>query len=238
MHTFAAMQRLDYIKAVVFDADDTLWDCQGHFDEVERQYAELLSPWGTVREVHEGLLRTEAANMDTLGYGSKAFTLSLLENAIRLSRGAISAASLGKVMLLGRSLLDLPATPLPAVEATLEALAAKGTYRLAVFTKGELLDQENKLRRSGLLPLFDHVEIVSDKTRRAYLALCRRLGVTPGEMLMVGNSYKSDIVPALDIGAWAAYVPYHLTWQLEHAEEREHRRMVRLGRVDELLQML
>lgn len=230
------MQRFEDIKAIVFDADDTLWDCQGHFDEVERQYAGLLAPWATANEVHDGLIRTEAANMDTLGYGCKAFTLSLLENAIRLSRGRISAATIGKVMLLGRSLLDLPATPLPGVAETLGRLRAEGRCRLAVFTKGELLDQENKLRRSGLLPLFDHVEIVSDKTRRAYLALCRQLGIAPGEMLMVGNSYKSDIAPALDIGAWAAYIPYHFTWQLEHAEERSHERMVKLQAMHELLQ--
>lgn len=232
------MQRLNATKVLAFDADDTLWDCQGHFDEVERQYAAILSPWATEREAHEGLIRTETANMPTLGYGCKAFTLSLMENAIRLSDGQIRSADLSKVMLLGRSLLDLPATPLPGVEPTLERLYAEGRYRLAVFTKGELLDQENKLRRSGLLRFFEHVEIVSDKTRHAYLALCRRLRISPRQLLMVGNSYKSDIEPALAIGASAAYIPYHLTWQLEHAEERDHERLVRLERFEELLEKL
>lgn len=232
------MERYGDIKVIVFDADDTLWDCQGHFDEVERQYAQMLSPWATAEQVHRELVSTEMANMPSLGYGCKAFTLSLIETAIRVSGEQVSAAALKDVMRLGRSLLELPATPLPTVEETLEALYSEGRYRLAVFTKGELLDQENKLRRSGLQRFFEHVEIVSDKTRHAYLSLCRRLRIAPRQMLMVGNSYKSDIEPALSIGAWAAYIPYHLTWQLEHADEVDHPRMSRLGKFDELATIL
>lgn len=228
------MKQFYNIRAIAFDADDTLWDCQGHFDEVERQYAEILSPWATPKEVAQGLLRTETANMPSLGYGCKAYTLSLIENAIRLSGGKIGGVAIGKIMFLGRALLDLPATPLPTVSETLETLKARKRYRLAVFTKGELLDQENKLQRSGLLPLFDCVEIVSDKTEEAYRTLCRHMGVSPKELLMVGNSFKSDIEPALAIGANAVYVPFHATWMLEHTEEYDHERLARIGQLSEL----
>ena len=117
----------------------------------------------------------------------------------------------------------------------LELLARERGVRLAVLTKGDLLDQQNKLRRSGLAPLFDHVSIVADKTEQEYCQLCRAMGIAPNELLMVGNSFKSDIEPALNIGAWAAYIPFHITWAHEHIDEYEHEHLVTLSHFGELL---
>lgn len=229
------MQQIPDIDTIIFDADDTLWDCQSHFFEVERRYCELLSAYGDAERVAAELFRTEEANMPLLGFGTKAFTLSLVENAVSVSRGRVSASIVGEIVRLGKSLLQLPATPLPGVAATLRALRGR---RLVVFTKGELLDQENKLRRSGLADYFCHVEIVSDKTPRECLALCRKLGVRPSDALMVGNSFRSDIAPALSVGMWAAHVPFHVTWQLELTDEYDHERLVRLDRIDRLVDVL
>jgi putative hydrolase of the HAD superfamily len=230
------MQRFSNIRLIAFDADDTLWDCQSHFERVEQRLYQLISPW-TDNPARE-LYNTESANMPDLGYGCKAFTLSVLETALRVSGGQISPDYLEELLQLGKQLLHLPATPLPGVEQTLSALRDRidsQQTRIVVFTKGELQDQENKLRRSGLLKYFDDVEITSDKGQPEFLALCERCGVHPSEMLMVGNSLRSDVAPALAIGASAVYIPFHVTWQLEHTEDFEHPRMLKVDMITELL---
>lgn len=226
------------IQAIAFDADDTLWDCQSHFESVERTYCKLLSEYGDSEHISGNLFKTEAANMELLGYGTKAFTLSLIENAVSISGGKVSASVIDEIIKAGKSLLRLPATPLPGVRETLAAISEMRRYRLALFTKGELLDQRNKLQRSGLSPFFSHVEIVCDKSPDHYLTLCRNLGIQPENLLMVGNSFKSDIAPALSIGAWAAHIPFHVTWQLEQTDEFDHPRLVRLKQIKELIAIL
>ena len=228
----------DNIKVIAFDADDTLWDCQSWFDEAERRCCELLSPWVTAREVSEGLVQTERKNLALTGYGTKAFTLSLVENAVRVSRGQITGDVVMELLMLGQQLLQFPTTPLPEVEDTLQELSRLRHYRLVVFTKGELMDQEGKLRRSGLEQYFSHVETVSNKTEQEYRQLCENLGVAPEETLMVGNSFRSDIAPALTAGAWAVHIPYHVVWELEKSEEFAHERLHKISRFSELLDLL
>lgn len=223
------------IELIVFDADDTLWDCQSHFEDVQRRYYEMLSQYDDAATVASGLFDTERANMELLGYGTKAFTLSLVENAVRVSGGRVSGDVVGEIVRMGKSLLSMSAEPLDGVRDTLERLSS---YRMAMFTKGELLEQEGKLRRSGLAGFFEHVEIVSCKTEREHAALCERMGVVPEHVLMVGNSFRSDIAPAVTVGAWAAYIPFHVTWQLEHAEEYDHERIIKLSHIAELPAML
>ncbi|MGN1263572.1 MAG: HAD family hydrolase [Prevotella sp.] len=229
------MKRFSNIEAIIFDADDTLWDCQSHFANVERQYCDILSEYGQPDEIAGALFRTEAANMELLGYGTKAFTLSLVENAVAVSRGKVPATTVGKIIDMGKSLLQLPAEPLPGVTETLKALHGR---RLVLFTKGELLDQQNKLSRSGLRGFFERVSIVADKTEEEYVRLCRLLNVAPERVLMVGNSFRSDIAPALAIGAAAAHIPFHVTWQLELTDEYEHERLVRLSRFTDITDIL
>ena len=222
-------------KVLAFDADDTLWDCQSWFDEVQRKCCDLLAPWASAREVGQGLFETERKNLPLTGYGTKAFTLSLIENAVRISHEQVTGDVIMKLLDLGKELLNFPTTPLPEVEETLRQLAALRRYRLVVFTKGELMDQEGKLHRSGLEQYFSHVETVSNKTEQEYRQLCENLGVAPEETLMVGNSFRSDIAPALAAGAWAVHIPYHVVWELEKSEEFPHDRLRKITHFGELL---
>lgn len=226
------------IRAIAFDADDTLWACQPYFNKVEREYCELLADYGTAAEISASLFETETDNMAELGYGSKAFTLSLVENALKVSRGRVSGATIGRIIELGRMLLRLDATPLDGVTETLQRLSETGRWRMAVFTKGELLDQESKLHRSGLERFFYHVSIVSDKTTKAYRNLCQALEVQPEQLVMVGNSFKSDVVPALSVGCWTVHIPFHTTWLHEQTEEFAHERLWRLERFAQLVDLM
>jgi putative hydrolase of the HAD superfamily len=224
------------IKVIAFDADDTLWDCQSYFEAVENQLYGLIAPY--CDSPAQELFRTESANMADLGYGCKAFTLSVVETALRVGGAHLSTADLTALLEKGKALLHLPATPLSGVTHTLETLRDRGTWRMVCFTKGELQDQENKLKRSGLLRFFDDVEITSDKSQREFLALCEHQHIHPSELLMVGNSLKSDIAPALAVGAWAVHIPFYVTWQLEHSEDIDHERLVKIERFEQLIPML
>lgn len=217
-----------HIKLIAFDADDTLWDCQSHFEAVEQQYCALLAEYGTPQHISNELFKLETANMAELGYGSKAFTLSLIENAVMVSGGRIPATTLLRIEMLGRSLLAIPATPLDGVENALRKIRQMSRYRMVVFTKGEILDQENKLRRSGLWDYFDRVEVVADKTPRQYRELCAMFGIGIEELLMVGNSFRSDIEPVLRLGGYAIHIPFEVEWAHEMTEEFDHNNLIRL----------
>lgn len=221
------------IRLLAFDADDTLWDCQKQFDVVEQAYTRLLSPYASAHQVSDALFRTESGNMPLLGYGSKAFIISLVENAISVSEGRVSASLITEIIALGKRLLQMPATPLEGVSATLKTLKEQGR-RMVVFTKGDNLEQEQKFRRSGLSPLFDGFVVVADKTEAEYAALCRRFGTDIQHLCMVGNSFKSDIQPVLAMGGWAIHIPYDAEWKHEHAEATDHPRLIRLQRFSQL----
>ena len=234
-----------HIKVIAFDADDTLWDCQGHFEKVMQHLYDELTPWVDRETAAMELFATERKNMYLLGYGVKAFTLSMLETAMRVSRHEMPAATINDILQRCYGLLQFPCPPLPEVEETLKVLRERSLPNgerygrgLVVFTKGELLDQEHKLERSGLAKYFDHVEITSDKGEKEFLDLCRKLDIRPDELLMVGNSLKSDIAPALAIAAWGVYIPFHVTWHLEHHEHFEHERMVQIDHFGQLLEYL
>lgn len=243
------LKKLDNVKAIAFDADDTLWALQNYFEDVENEYCDLLSDYGSKEEISAALFETESANMEDLGYGVKAFIISLVENAVKVSEGKVPAKLVGTIVELGKTLLRLDAKPLEGVEDTLSKIrnlknvdegnpVGVRRFKLAVFTKGELQDQENKLWRSGLLRYFDVVSIVSDKKPEAYRRLCRELEVSPEVLVMVGNSFKSDIAPALKIGASAIHIPFHTTWVHEKAEEFEHERLRRISHFSEILDIL
>ncbi len=224
-------------KVIAFDADDTLWDCQSYFEEVEQHLYSLIAPY--CEDPKQELFQTESGNMADLGYGCKAFTISIMETAMRVAGNDLSITQLKELLAHCKQLLHLPATPLPEVEETLKTLHSHmENGKMVVFTKGELQDQENKLKRSGLLKYFDDVEITSDKGQREFLALCEHQQIHPSELLMVGNSLKSDIAPALAIGASAIYIPFHVTWQLEHFEEFDHERMTKISHFIEILDVL
>ena len=226
------------ISLIAFDADDTLWECQTYFEAVESEYCEVLKSYASADEISKALFAVETANMPLLGYGSKAFLLSLLENAIEISDGKLKAKEVKKIITLGKELLQLPGKPMDGIEDTLKVLRDSGKYHLVVFTKGELLDQENKFRRSGLSPYFEDIIVVSDKTEKSYHQLCERFSIDVDQLLMVGNSFRSDIEPVLKLGGWAAYIPFHTIWQHEVVEEYEHSHLVKLEFFTQLMHAL
>ncbi len=228
----------DKFRVIAFDADDTLWDCQSHFEEVENHLYSLIAPY--CEDPKHELFLTESGNMADLGYGCKAFTISVIETALHIAGNDLSATQLKELLAHSKQLLHLPATPLPGVVSTLETLRSRldGSSKMVVFTKGELQDQENKLKRSGLLKYFDDVEITSDKSQREFLDLCEHQQIHPSELLMIGNSLKSDIAPALAIGAWAIHIPFHVTWQLEHFEDIDHERLIKIEHFSEILKYI
>lgn len=226
------------IKVIAFDADDTLWDNESFFQEIERYYTELLSKYGNAEKISAELFRTEMDNLEHYGYGVKGFTLSMLETALRISKCEVPADTLEMIILWGKLLLDMPIELLPDVEETLKALKERERYRLVVATKGDLLDQQRKLKRSGLADYFDHVEIMSDKTEKEYIKLMKTLQVSPEEFLMVGNSLKSDIQPVLATGGYAVHVPFEVMWQHEVAESFEHPRLMQVKSLKLLTEML
>ena len=176
-------------------------------------------------------------NLERYGYGAKGFTLSMLETALRVSNRQVDGSTLQEILLLGKSLLDMPIELLPGVEETLQQLSPK--YKLVVATKGDLLDQQRKLQRSGLTGYFDHIEIMADKTEKEYGQLMNALGVWPEHFLMVGNSMKSDILPVLSLGGYAVHIPFEVMWQHEVTDDDFcHPQLKKVSRFTELPRLL
>lgn len=202
------------IKVIGFDADDTLWVNETFFRESEQLFFEMLAPYSGEVDIPALLYKTEMHNMALYGYGIKAFTLSMIETALSIKN--IPIAIIEQIITLGKMQLNKPVVILPGVVETLESLYGK--YKLIVVTKGDLLDQERKLKLSGLSHYFHHVEIMSNKKENDYHALLNHLDIVPEVFLMVGNSIKSDILPPLSLGCWALYIPSEKTWMHEVAE--------------------
>lgn len=207
------------IKVIGFDADDTLWVNETFFREAELEFARLLSPYETANKIDQELFKKEMDNLEMYGYGVKAFVLSMVESAIEISNGSVSNKTLGKILGIGKSMINQPVELLDGVEEVLKALSKK--YRLILATKGDLLDQERKLEKSGLTDYFHHIEVLSDKKEANYSKLLNHLDINPSEFLMIGNSLKSDILPLVNIKAHAIHVPFHTTWTHEQVTEEE-----------------
>jgi len=205
------------IKVIAFDADDTLWVNEPYFRQTEEQFCSLLASYASQHELERELLKIEITNLGLYGYGIKGFILSMIEAAMKITQNTLSIEAVAHIMDLGKQMLNQPIELLDGVEEVLEALKSK--YRLVVATKGDLLDQERKLKKSGLSPYFHHIEIMSEKDNANYLKLIKHLDIQPQELLMVGNSLKSDVMPVLSIGGHAIHVPYHITWAHEHIED-------------------
>lgn len=208
-------------QVIAFDADDTLWVNEPYFREAEDKFGALLEDYLPPHSVAKELYKTELQNIPLYGYGVKGFMLSMVETALRISNNTAPMAVIEKAIQYGKDLLDKPIELLEGVEETLHHL--KDRYRLVMATKGDLLDQERKLKKSGLESYFHHIEIMSDKQEADYQKLIRHLDISPGEFLMIGNSLKSDALPVLAIGGHAVHVPYHTVWEHEKVEGKvEH----------------
>lgn len=225
------------LTTIGFDADDTLWHNERFFKLTQARFAALLADHAGHAVIEARLLETERRNLGFYGYGVKGFTLSMIETAIEITEGRAPPAVIAEILAAGREMLAHPVEPLPHVEETLKAVA--GRYRMILITKGDLFDQERKLAQSGLGDLFHGVEIVSEKTPDTYARIFARHGEGAERAMMVGNSLKSDILPALAAGSWAVHVPHELTWALEQAEEPREaarfRQVPHLGALSSLL---
>lgn len=205
------------VSVIGFDADDTLWQNEQYYKLTEHHFRSLLSDYAEGEHVSERLLEAEKRNLAHYGFGIKGFTLSMIETALEITEGRAPSSVISEILAIGRDLLSHPVECLPHARDALEAL--RGHYFLVLITKGDLFDQERKLAQSGLGDYFDAVEIVSDKTATTYRRIFGKHGEGPERGMMIGNSLKSDVVPAIAAGAWGVFVPHELTWVLEHVEK-------------------
>ncbi|RYB97016.1 HAD family hydrolase [Ciceribacter ferrooxidans] len=228
------------LATIGFDADDTLWQNEQYYRLTEEHFTALLADFAEPEHISGRLLEAEKRNLAYYGFGIKGFTLSMIETALEITDCCVPARVIDDILRVGRELLSHPVETLPHARDTLETLA--GDYYLILVTKGDLFDQERKLAQSGLGELFDAVEIVSDKTATTYRRVFSRNGDSPNRAMMVGNSLKSDVVPAIAAGAWGVFVPHELTWVLEQVEKPveapRFREIAHLGELPDLLASL
>lgn len=208
-------------EIICFDADDTLWVNETFYQDIEKDFIELMARYADRKIISDDIHRREVDNLEIYGYGAKGFMLSMIEAALEISKGKVSSEDLNRIIEMGRGLINEDIILLDGVEDTLKTLSDAG-YKLIVATKGDLLDQERKLRKSGLAQYFDHIEIMSFKREEDYRKLLHNLGVEPFDFLMVGNSMKSDILPVLEIGGNGIHIPFHTTWAHELVENTKN----------------
>lgn len=236
------------LRLIAIDADDTLWETQPFFDRIEEWYCAFLSKYAPADLIDIEFFKRECDNMKKLGFGSKAFIISLVENAIDVTEGKVKPSELKEIIDRGRTLIDIPATPLEGVEASLSKIKAKvdeinshrdeDKVKLIIFTKGDSKEQEDKIFRSGLLKFFDGYRVYTDKRKEDYLKLVEEFGVEPKDFLMIGNSFKSDIEPVLQIGGSAIHIPFYAPWKYENTEEYAHPRLVEADHFESLYKIL
>ena len=228
------------IRTIAFDADDTLWQNEHYYQLSQQRFAELLADRADAARVHDALLDAEKRNIDRYGFGIKGFTLSMIETALELCQGDVSSETIRKIIELGREQLVHPVDLLPHARETIMAL--QGHFTLLLITKGDLYDQERKIAQSGLGACFDAIEVVSDKNAATYQKLFARHGSGAPTSAMVGNSLKSDVLPAIAAGGFGVYVPHPLTWSYEHATppegEPRFRQINHLGELPALIESL
>ena len=222
------------IRVIAFDADDTLWINETYFREAEEKFASLLEDFLPQHEIMKELYRTEIANLSLYGYGIKGFMLSMIETALRISGEKMPIALVEKIIQIGQEMLGKPVDLLPGVREVLQSL--QGKYRIVLATKGDLVDQERKLQKSGLEGFFHHIEIMSEKRTSDYEKLIKHLDIQASEFLMIGNSLKSDILPVLELGGYGIHVPFHTTWVHEQVDhEVKHERFFTAEHLEEAI---
>lgn len=226
------------IEIIAFDADDTLWHNESIFTLTQEKYKKLLAKYHAPEWIESRLYETETRNILHFGYGVKGFTLSMIETAIELSEGRITGNEIGEIIEFAKEMLKSPVELLEGVSETLHKLSAK--YDLMIITKGDLLDQESKIARSGISELFSRIEIVREKDQEIYAKLFAKHKIAPDKLLMVGNSLKSDVLPIVQLGGNAIHIPYQTTWAREivSAEDLENYKYTEMRAMTDLLDLL
>lgn len=229
---------LNNYKIIGFDADDTLWVNEPYYKEAEDNFCELLSGYLPKEKISSELFKTEMQNLELYGFGAKAFILSLIETALRISGNNLPPQIIVKIIKIGKALVNKDVELLEGVREVVKEFHSRGA-RLIIATKGDLLDQERKLRKSGIGKYFHHVEVMSDKKEENYKKLFNHLDITPGDFLMIGNSMKSDIIPVLNLGAAAIHIPYHTNWEYENHSSgmKSSRNFRKIDNIYELLKL-
>jgi len=201
------------IEIVALDADDTLWHNEPLYARTTARFRELLSSYYSSTWIEDRLSETELRNLPHYGYGIKSFSLSMIETAIELTEGHIKGDEIGEILSITKQMLAAPVQLLQGVTETVTELAS--SYRLVLVTKGDLFDQESKIARSGLGDCFSEIEIVSDKDKTIYAQIASRNRIEAKQLVMVGDSLRSDVIPAMEAGCLAIHVPYETSWQHE-----------------------
>lgn len=217
---------------IAFDADDTLWLNEPLYQGVEEKFTRLLSAYGKSEEISQALFRNEMTNMTLYGYGAKAFALSMIQTAVEVSEGRVQADQVLQIISWIKTMLAEAKPLLPGVKEVVSQLAERHT--LMLLTKGDLNEQEAKLEGSGLQDYFTYVEIVKHKNAQVYSDLLTRYDITPARFLMIGNSLKSDVLPVVEIGGQAVYIPAQVTWAHEETAHRGDRTYYELEHIWEL----
>lgn len=211
------------IETIAFDADDTLWENESLYIKIQEQLAALLAAYGTQEEILAALYQVEMKNMPLYGYGIKAFGLSLIETAISISQEKISAVEIKTILNMVNHMLTYTLPVYPGVESTLQVLSKK--YPLMMITKGDLLDQEMKITRSGLRGYFRHIEVVAKKETDTYQTIMEKHHINPGSFLMVGNSLRSDVLPVVSLGGIGVLYVNEVSWAHENEIDPAHQEL-------------
>lgn len=228
------------IELVGFDGDDTLWHSEGYYRHAEVEFEQIMARWTNLQrdDVRRRLFAQEQSHLDVYGYGAKAMTLSMVDTAIEITEGAISAADIGRILTLGRKVLEHPVELLPGMRDAVERVASK--FSIVLITKGDLLHQERKVEQSGLGHLFKRIEIVSEKSPRSYAKVLSEFGLAATRFAMVGNSMRSDIEPVIELGGFGIHMPHHVTWEheLQHGVEDGHPRVAAIDGPEQIVPAL
>lgn len=203
------------LKLIGFDGDDTLWHSEGYYREASTRFVEIIGRYVDTADSHvqAGMLATERRNLKLFGYGAKGMTLSMVETAIAITEGRISAADIHQLVEIGKTVLQHPVELLPGVREAVAAVAEH--HNVVLITKGDLFHQEKKVAQSGMADLFHRIEIVSEKDVSTYRRVLNEFSLQPAQFAMVGNSLRSDIEPVIRLGGWGVHMPYHVTWEHE-----------------------
>lgn len=225
------------VKYIAFDADDTLWDNEPYFRQGEEEFAKIMANYASHHEINQILFKTEIDNIPLYGYGVKAFVLSMIEAASKIGGMFLTQEHIDAILAIGKNQIEAQVTLMPNIADVLAALHPH--YRLIVATKGDLLDQHRKLSKSGLGIYFHHIEIMIEKHVIDYQKMSKRLDIQTSELMMIGNSLKSDVLPILELGGFAVHIPYHTTWQHEMIDHRVvHPRFMECNHAIEILEFL
>ena len=223
------------IEVIGFDADDTLWKNEDLFFEAQNEIKDILKQ--NSNNFDKELLKTEKSNLDFYGYGIKGFILSIIEASAKNSHKELKIESINQIIKLGKKMLNAPVDLIEDVEKVLSILSKK--YKLILITKGDLLDQERKIKKSKLEKYFKHKKIVSEKNKQTYLNILDDLKIEPQNFLMVGNSFKSDVLPVLEIGGNGIHIPYKILWEHENINTNKYsKRYIKLDKISDLTSVI